>query len=92
MAQLNSPRTLVNIFENKVTSFLTTVLALLITFNLGWLLTFIRISSQINTIKNQGKAIFNLELLLLVGNFSIIILLVGFILTMEQFKLLFNKH
>ena len=92
MLKLSVHKPLVNVIGNKVTSFLTAALALLITFNLGWLLTFIRISSQLNTIKNQGKAIFNLELLLLVGNFSIIILFVGFILTIEKFKLLFNKH
>ena len=47
MSKLNFYRPLANVLEHSVISLLTAALASLITFNLGWLLTFVRISWQL---------------------------------------------
>ncbi len=80
------------ILNNSLISLLTNSLVLLIIFNLGWLLMLLRLSLRLTEIKNLGKTIFNLESLLIIGNLAIIILVIGFVLTIKQFKLLFNKH
>lgn len=80
------------VINNSLIGLLTNSLVWLIIFNLGWLLMLFRLSFRLTEIKNLGKTILNLESLLLLGNLAIIILVIGFVLTIKQFKLLFNKH
>ncbi len=79
MLKLSYYRSLTNAFKNGLISLLTATLILLITFNLSWLLMLVKLSSRLTTIKNISKIIFNLESLLLLGNFSLIILSIAFV-------------
>ena len=80
MLKLSYYRSLTNASKNSLISFLlTATLILLITLNLSWLLILVKLSSRLTTIKNIIKILFNLESLLLLGNFSLIILSIGFV-------------
>ena len=92
MIKINFYQPFSRAINNSLISLLTNSLVLLIIFNFSWLLMLFRLSFRLTEIKNLGKTIFNLETLLLMGNFAIIILVIGFVLTIKQFKLLFNKH
>lgn len=76
---------------NSFTNFVTTILVLLITFNIGWLLMFIRISTRIAVVKNLNKTIFNLESLLLLGNLGILILFIGCVVAMRNLRAILGQ-
>lgn len=54
-----------------------TVLIVLVTFNLGWLLMFISLCNRSNVVILNTTTILNLESLLLLGNLSIPILFIA---------------
>ena len=89
MLKLSYYRSLTNASKNSLISFLlTATLILLITLNISWLLMLVKLSSRLTTIKNISKILFNLESLLLLGNFSLIILSIGFVWGIQKISCL----
>ena len=86
MLKLHLYRPLPDLVSNGVISFLTDLLLLLITYNSGWVLMFVRISSRLTAIKKIGKIIFNLQLLVLIANVVIVMWLIEFALVVKRFK------
>ncbi len=84
-------RSLANVAKNNLISLVTATLILLITFNVGWLLILVNISSRLALVKNLGKTILNLELLLFLGNLGIIMLSLGFIWEFKRLSRLKNN-
>lgn len=75
-----------NFVNASLVNFISTILILLITFNLGWLIMFIRLYSQLALIKNLNKTIFNFESILLLGNLSIFVLFIAYALTVKSLR------
>lgn len=86
MLKLNRYRPLPDLVSNGIISLLTDTLVLLISYNLGWVLILVRISSRLTTIKKFGKLISNLQLLLLIANVVIVMWLIEFALVVKRFK------
>ena len=79
MKRLNLLPTSESLVAQKTTKFLAGVLILLIAFNLGWIITLVRICSDLAIVKNLDQVIVNLNLLLIVGNSSILLLFLGYV-------------
>lgn len=92
MLKLNSHNSYFNLVGNNSIAWLSTALVLLISFNLSWLLIFIRISSRLAVVKNMNRIFLDLELLLLVGSLLIIVLVVGLALIFKNLKLFIGKY
>ncbi len=86
MLKLNRYRPLPDLVSNGIISLLTDTLVLLISYNLGWVLILVRISSRLTAIKKFGQLISNLQLLLLIANVVIVMWLIEFALVVKRFK------
>lgn len=86
MLKLNRYRPLSDLVSNGIISLLTDTLVLLISYNLGWVLILVRISSRLTAIKKFGQLISNLQLLLLIANVVIVMWLIEFALVVKRFK------
>ena len=71
---------------------ISTALVLLITFNISWCLMFVRLAFRMTLVKNVGKTLLNLDLLLLVGNLSIVALFIIAIAAIEKIKFPSKKY
>ncbi len=88
MIKLDFYRSSANVLGKSLISLLIATLVLLITFNLGWLLMFVRISSRLSTMKYIGTTILNLESFLILGNFIIIVGFIGLKSTIKFFEII----
>lgn len=77
--------------NNSFVNFLASILISLIAFNLSWLMMFIRLYNQVNIIKNLNKTLFNFESLLLLGNLSIVVLLIAYALGIKSLRGILGK-
>ncbi len=91
MIKLDFYRSLTNVVGKSGTRLLIATLVWLITFNLGWLLMFVKIFSRLTKIKYIGTTILNLELFLVMGNVVIIICSIGFTSAIKFFKAIGKK-
>ena len=82
---------LANITKVGFLNLLIMSLLLLISFNIGWLFILVKMSSRLILIKNLSRTIFNLESLLLFGNFGIIVLLIASIWGVKRFSYFKNS-
>ena len=72
--------------KNSFINFVTAILVLLITFNLGWLVMFIRLYSRWTVIRNLNRTLFNFESFLLLGNLGIFILFIAYALGIRSLR------
>lgn len=75
-----------NLVASSLGKFMVSILILLITLNLGWLLMFVRVSSHLAVVRNISKTLFNYESFLLLGNLSLFILLMAYILGTKSLR------
>ncbi|MEM7759172.1 MAG: hypothetical protein AAF298_13755 [Cyanobacteria bacterium P01_A01_bin.40] len=78
--------------DKSFANFITTVLILLITFNFGWLLMFIRLYNRLAVVRNLNKTLFNLESLLLLGNLSMFLLFVAYALGTRSLREILGRR
>ncbi len=78
--------------NNNFVNFLASMLILSVAFNLSWLIMFIRLCDRINVIKNLNKTLFNFESLLLLGNLSIIVLLVAYAVGIKSLREILGRR
>lgn len=91
MYKLSFYRSSVSLISKGFINFAAAILVLLITFNLGWLIAFIRLYTQVKTFVNINKILFNLEAILLLGNLSILTLFVICILSIKSLRAIMSK-
>lgn len=81
-----------NLVSNSLTNFVTTILILLITFNLGWLMIFVRVSTRLAVVVNLHKTIFNLQSLLLFGNLSLLLIFISYVLGIRSLRSILGRR
>ena len=91
MHKANLFKSSANLVSNSFIGFVTTILTILVIFNLSWLIIFIRLCTRLSVAANLNKIIFNLESILLLGNLSILILLIGYVVGIRRLKLMLSK-
>ena len=80
-----------NLAKTSLINFTTTVLILLITFNLSWLVMFVRLYSRLTVVRNLNRTLFNFESLLLLGNFGFFILFIAYVLGTKSLRDILGK-
>ena len=86
MDKFSFSKSSVDLDYNNFVKFTTTILILLITFNLGWLVMLLRLYTRFNIVKNLNKILFNFDSFLLLGNLSILILFIIYALSIRSIK------
>lgn len=81
-----------NLVSNSLTNFVTTILILLITFNLGWLMMFVRVSTRLAVVVNLHKTIFNLQSLLLLGNLSLFLIFMSYVVGIRSMRSILGRR
>ena len=76
---------------NSFVGFITSVLTVLVIFNLSWLVMFIRLYTRLSAATNLNRIILNLESILLLENLGIFILFVGYALRMKRLRSILGR-
>ena len=76
----------VNWFDSSSINSIATILVLLIAFNIGWLVMFLRVCSQLAVIQSLNQTLFNFESFLLLGNLSIFSLFIAYVLAIKSLR------
>ncbi len=80
-----------SLISKRFINFITAILVILITFNLGWLIAFVRLYTQVKTFVNINRILFNLESILLLGNLGIMTLFIIYILSIKSLRSIISK-
>ena len=77
---------------NSLISLVIAVLILLVVFNLGWLLMFVRLYTRSNVVINSNRTILNFESLLLLGNSGIVVLFIAYAWIIKNLREFLGKQ
>ena len=91
MAKLNLFKYSVGSLGNSFLNIVATVLLIAIAFNLSWFMIFIRLYSQLTTVKDINKVVLNLESWLLIGNLTIFVLFFAYALGIRNLRSILAK-
>lgn len=86
MDKFSLSKSSVNSANSVLINFLAAILILLFSFNLGWLIMFVRFSSRLSVVRNLTRTIFNFESFLLLGNLGIFLLFITYALGLKNLR------
>ena len=86
MDKFSLSKSSVNSANSFLINFLAAILILLFSFNLGWLIMFVRFSSRLSVVRNLTRTIFNFESFLLLGNLGIFLLFITYALGLKNLR------
>ena len=79
MYKISSCRSPFDLINKNFTGLLTIVLVVLFAFNLGWLISLIRLYNRFKIVADFDKSLFGFESILLLGNLGILIVFVAYL-------------
>lgn len=86
MDKFSTSKSSVDANYRGIINFIAGTLILLVAFNLSWLIMFVRLYNRLSIVKDLNKVLFNYESWLLIGNLSIVILLIAYALGVKSIK------
>ena len=80
-----------SLIDKNIIKIIAFTLSMLITFNLGWLISFIRLFSQLKAVIILNKILFYFVTILLLGNLLILAIFIAYIASIKILRSLIGR-